>query len=56
VRVNLDVLNSQLQLFQTQRDLSKARYDVLVGSLKLRQAAGQLSPGDIEALNRLLAK
>jgi outer membrane protein len=56
VRVNLDVLNSQLQLFQTQRDLSKARYDVLVGSLKLRQAAGQLAPGDIEALNRLLAR
>jgi outer membrane protein len=56
VRVNLDVLNSQLQLFQTQRDLAKARYDVLVGSLKLRQAAGQLAPGDIEALNRLLAK
>jgi outer membrane protein len=56
VRVNLDVLNSQLQLFQTQRDLAKARYDVLVGSLKLRQAAGQLGPGDIEALNGLLAK
>ena len=38
VRVNLDVLNSQTQLFQTQRDLAKARYDVIVGGLKLRQA------------------
>ena len=38
VRVNIDVLNAQTQLFQTQRDLSKARYDVLVGSLRLRQA------------------
>jgi len=56
VRVNLDVLNAQTQLFTTQRDLAKARYDVLVGSLKLRQAAGQLSPGDVEALNALLAR
>ena len=56
VRVNLDVLNSQLQLFTTQRDLAKARYDVLVGGLKLRQAAGQLAPPDIDAVNRLLAR
>ncbi|MDP1533405.1 MAG: TolC family outer membrane protein, partial [Rubrivivax sp.] len=55
VRVNLDVLNAQTQLFQTQRDLAKARYDVLVGGLRLRQAAGQLSATDIDAVNRLLA-
>jgi outer membrane protein len=56
VRVNLDVLNAQTQLFTTQRDLAKARYDVLVGSLRLRQAAGQLAPTDVDAVNRLLAK
>jgi outer membrane protein len=56
VRVNLDVLNSQSQLYTTQRDLAKARYDVILGGLKLRQAAGQLAPGDIEAVSRLLAK
>jgi outer membrane protein len=56
VRVNLDVLNAQTQLFQTQRDLAKARYDVLVGGLKLRQAAGQLSVEDVGALNQLIAK
>ncbi|MDP2005546.1 MAG: TolC family outer membrane protein [Rubrivivax sp.] len=55
VRVNLDVLNSQLQLFTTRRDLARARYDVLVGSLRLRQAAGQLKAADIDAINRLLA-
>jgi outer membrane protein len=55
VRVNLDVLNAQTQLFTTRRDLAKARYDVLVGSLRLRQAAGTLSPDDVTALNRLLA-
>jgi outer membrane protein len=56
VRVNLDVLNAQSQLFSTQRDLAKARYDVLVGSLKLRQAAGQLGPDDIATVNRLLSR
>jgi len=56
VRVNLDVLNAQTQLFQTQRDLAKARYDVLMGGLRLRQASGQLSPNDIDAVNALLAK
>ena len=55
VRVNLDVLNAQTQLFQTQRDLAKARYDVLVGGLRLRQAAGQLGASDVESLNRLVA-
>ena len=54
VRVNLDVLNAQTQLFQTQRDLDKARYDVLVGGLKLRQASGRLTPDDVAAANRLL--
>jgi len=56
VRVNLDVLNAQTQLFQTQRDLARARYDVLVGSLRLAQASGQLQPSDLDAINALLAK
>ena len=56
VRVNLDVLNAQTQLFTTQRDLSKARYDVLLGGLRLRQASGVLLPGDIAAVDTLLVK
>lgn len=56
VRVNLDVLNAQTQLFQTERDLARARYDVLVGGLRLKQAAGQLQAVDIDAVNALLAK
>ena len=56
VRVNLDVLNSQTQLFQAQRDLAKARYDVVVNSLKLRQASGQLQPQDVNAVDALLAR
>ncbi len=56
VRVNLDVLNAQTQLFTTQRDLARARYDVLLGGLVLRQAAGQLSAADVQALDALLAR
>jgi outer membrane protein len=54
VRVNLDVLNAQTQLYQTQRDLAKARYDVIMGGLKLRQATGELKPQDVQDVNRLL--
>jgi outer membrane protein len=56
VRVNLDVLNAQSQLFQTQRDLAGARYQVLMSNLRLRQASGQLSPADVAALNQLLTR
>ena len=56
VRVNLDVLNSQRELFTTQRDLSKARYDVLLAGLRLRQAAGTLQAADLNAVNVLLSK
>lgn len=56
VRVNLDVLNAQTQLFNARSELAKARYDVLVNSLRLRQASGQLKPEDLAALNALLVK
>jgi len=56
VRINIDVLNSQSQLYQTKRDLAQARYGVLVGLLKLRQANGTLVPEDLTRLNALLVK
>lgn len=56
VRINIDVLNAQSQLFQTRRDLAQARYNVLLGSLKLRQAAGTLTADDVQAVDALLAK
>jgi outer membrane protein len=56
VRINIDVLNSQSQLFQTKRDLAKARYDVLLGGLKLRQANGTLTAEDLAPVNALLVK
>jgi outer membrane protein len=56
IRVNVDVLNAQSQLFQTRRDLARARYDVLLGTLRLRQSAGRLTPADILAIDRLLSR
>ncbi|MGZ5271745.1 MAG: TolC family protein, partial [Ramlibacter sp.] len=56
VRINIDVLNAQSQLFQTKRDLAQARYNVLLGQLKLRQANGTLVPEDLARLNALLAR
>ena len=56
VRINIDVLNSQSQLFQTKRDLAQARYNVLLGGLRLRQANGTLTPDDLTAINTLFAK
>ncbi len=56
VRINIDVLNSQSQLFQTKRDLAKARYDVLVGGLRLHQANGTLKTDDLRAVSAIVSK
>jgi len=46
-RTNLDVLNAQQQLFEARRDLALARYNYLLGYLRLRYAAGTLSVADL---------
>ena len=56
VRINIDVLNAQSQLFQTKRDLAQARYNVLLGGLRLRQASGTLTAEDLQQINSLLAR
>ncbi|MDB5763823.1 MAG: TolC family outer membrane protein, partial [Herminiimonas sp.] len=54
VRINIDVLNAQQQLYATRRDLAKARYDTLVNGLKLKSAAGILKEEDLVQLNAML--
>jgi outer membrane protein len=56
VRINKDVLDAQTQVTTMQKDLYKARYDVIVGSIKLKQAAGTLTPDDLAELNKLLVQ
>lgn len=54
VRINLDVLNAQQQLYATQRDLAQARYNTVISGLRLRATSGILSEADLESINRLL--
>jgi outer membrane protein len=54
VRINIDVLNAQSQLFDTRQKLAKARLDTLGALLKLKAAAGSLSENDVAAINGLL--
>jgi outer membrane protein len=52
VRINIDVLNAQQQVFATRRDLALARYNVIVNHLRLKAIAGSLREEDIEAVTR----
>ena len=54
VRINVDVLNAQTQLFDTQSKLAKARYDLLVTQLRLKQAVGTLTVKDLQRVNQYL--
>jgi outer membrane protein len=54
VRINIDVLNAQQQVFSTLRDLSRARYDTILNGLRLKSASGTLTDGDVEEINRLV--
>lgn len=47
VRINLDLLTAQRQLFAAQRDLSQSRYAYLLAVLRLRADAGTLAPDDV---------
>jgi protease secretion system outer membrane protein len=47
VRINLDLLNAEQQLYTTQRDLAQARYSYLIGLLRLRAAAGTLDANSV---------
>ena len=53
-RATIDVLNAQSQLYATKTKLARARYDVLTGWLRLRQAAGTLQATDADSISDLL--
>lgn len=50
----LDVLDSERELFQTSRDLARARYEYLLNLLQLKRQAGTLAEDDLVYLNDLL--
>jgi outer membrane protein len=54
VRINIDVLNAQSQLYETRQKLVKARIETLLAQLKLKSAVGDLSEDDLMAINGML--
>lgn len=50
----VDVLDAQRQLYNAVRNYNDARYDYILNNLRLKQAAGTLSPADLDALGRYL--
>lgn len=54
VRINIDVLNAQSQLFDTKQKLAKARLDTLIAQLRLKSVVGMLSDADLVSINALL--
>ena len=53
-RTIIDVLLAQQALYNAVREFSRSRHNYLVNTLKLKQADGSLTVGDIENINRLL--
>ena len=53
VRINIDVLNAENQVYVTKRDLAKARFDTLLAQLKLKASVGSLGEVDLEQINPL---
>ena len=54
VRINIDVLNAQQQLYTTQQNLAKARYDTIMNGLRLKSASASLKEEDLAQINTLL--
>jgi outer membrane protein len=54
VRINIDVLNAENQLYVTRRDLAKAELDTLLSQLRLKAATAALGEEDVMAVNALL--
>jgi outer membrane protein len=54
VRTNLDVLNTQQNVYQARHDLAQAYFNYMLGVLRLKSAVGTLSEQDIEDVNRRL--
>ncbi len=55
LRINLDLLNAEQQLFTTRRDLAQARYGYLLAYMRLRYTAGILSGEDMQVMNAYFA-
>jgi len=53
-RTTVDVLNVRRDLFSAKRDYANSRYDYILSSLRLKQAAGIISVDDLVQINQWL--
>ena len=53
-RTSVDVLDAEQNLFRAKRDLAVARYNYIIDTLTLKQAAGSLSEEDVRLVNAWL--
>ncbi|MCX4190860.1 TolC family outer membrane protein [Methylophaga sp. OBS3] len=54
-RTTVDVLNARRELFSAKRDYAQARYQYIVNTLRLKQAAGIVTVDDLQQINTWLA-
>jgi outer membrane protein len=50
----VDLLQAEKNLYSAERNLSNAKYDYLITTLRLHLAAGTLSPENLIEINNLL--
>jgi outer membrane protein len=55
-RTSVDVVNAQRDLLSAQRNYSSARYDYVLNTLRLKQAAGLISVDDLAGINNWLSR
>ena len=55
-RTAVDVILSLRETYRAQRSYAAARYDFLLNTIRLKQAAGTLNEGDLQVLSRILNK
>ena len=53
-KTTVDVLDSRRELFSAQNEYAKSRYDFVLDSLRLRQAAGTLNESHLQKINQYL--
>ncbi len=54
IRTMSDALAAQRKVFQARKEYATSRYDYILNTLKLKKAAGVLSPNDLQTLNSWL--
>jgi len=56
IRISLDVLQAEHQLYTARRDLTRARYATLLQGFALKAAAGLLNVADVITVSRLMSE